>query len=244
MKKCLPLLLTFSVLFNSLVAQDLIKAVEEKSYNEVGSLLKSGAKINKTNKIGQFPLWTAVWNDDTAMVKLLIANGANVGQRFEKKEVTSNCLEIACQNGSADIVRILIENGAEVDGNGFHGHSPLRIASRNGRIAIVKYLIDKGAIIDSKGDDQATPLESAAGKGHLEIVQMLVEKGANVNHQDKELDSPLGEAARSGFIEVVQYLLSKGANPSLKNDKNQSAEDLARIGGQAKVEALLKEHRK
>ena len=72
---------------------------------------------------------------------------------------------------------------------------------------------------------------------------MLVENGANVNHQDKDNDTPLGEATKGGFLDVVQYLLSKGADTSLKNNDGRIAEDIARISGQAKVEALLKEHR-
>jgi ankyrin repeat protein len=245
MKKCFSLLLGFSLLFQALNAQDLFKAIEARDYKTVESLLKSGAKINATNKIGQFPLWNAVWNEDTIMVKLLIANGADVSQKYTNKEVVFSCFEIACQNGLTDIARMLVENGANANEKGFRGHSPLRTAARNGRVDIVKYLVSKGAAIDAKGDDdQATPLESAAGKGHLEIVQVLVENGANVNHQDKDGDTPLGEAASGGFLEVVQYLLSKGADTSLKNKEGKSAEDIAKLEGQAKVEALLKEHRK
>jgi len=244
MKKGLLLVVAIFMLLNILDAQDLIEAVSQKNYTQVESLLVSGAKINKTNKKGQFPLWMAVWNEDTAMVKLLIAKGVDINQRFKNKEITSNCLEIACQNGILAIVRMLVESGAPVNEKGFVGHSALRIASRNGRLDIVKYLIGKGAEIDSKGDDEATPLESAAGKGHLEIVQVLVENGANVNHQDKDGDSPLGEAARSGHMEVIQYLLSKGADTSLKNKEGRTAEDLAKLAGQAKAEALLKEHKK
>jgi ankyrin repeat protein len=244
MKKGLLLVTGFFMLLNILNAQDLNTAVEERNYEQVESLLTSGAKINKTNKKGQFPLWIAVWNEDTAMVKLLISKGVDVSQRFKNKEITSSCLEIACQNGLMAIVRMLVESGAPVNEKGYVGHSALRIASRNGRLDIVKYLIGKGAEIDSKGDDQATPLESAAGKGHLEIVHVLVEQGAKVNHQDKEGDTPLGEAARSGHMEVIQYLLSKGADTSLKNQDGRTAEELAKLAGQAKAEALLKEHRK
>jgi ankyrin repeat protein len=245
MKKVLSFLLIFFFAFHSLTAQDLIKAVESKNLKKAEKLLRSGADVKMPDSKGQFPLWVAIWNEDTAMVSLLITNGADVNQRLVNKEgVSLGCVEVACQNGLTDIVKMLVDHGVNINVKGYAGHSPLRIASRNGHSDIVKYLIGKGAEIDSEGDDRATPLESAAGKGHLDIVMLLTDAGAKVNHQDKDGDTPLGEAARGGFLEVVQYLLSKGADPSLKDNDGSTAENIAKTSGQAKVEALLKEHRK
>lgn len=240
MKKSFLLFFAYSLLFITVSAQDLYEAVDAKDHAKVESLLKAGAKVNKTNKKNQFPLWIALWNNDVQMVKLLIANGADVNQKFKGKDANINCLEIAAQNGSFEIAKLLVDAGAPFDVKGIKGCTPLRTACRNGRTDIVIYLVDKGADVDSKAEDMATPLEAAAGKGHLEIVQMLVEKGANVNHQDKEGDTPLGEAAKYGYVEVVKYLLSKGADVSLKNQQGYTAQDLARNAGQAKVEEMLK----
>lgn len=245
MKKQLCLLLIFFPILHSLTAQDLIKAVESKDYKKAEILLKKGDSSNITDRKGRFPLWIAVWNNDTAMVRLLIRNDANVNQPLVNKDgVSLTCIEVACQNGSTDIVKILVDRGVNVNAKGYDGHTPLRIASRNGYPDIVKFLISKGAAIDSEGDDLATPLESAAGKGHLEIVIQLTEAGARVNHQDKDKDTPLHEAARGGYLEVVQYLLSKDADTSLKDNDGSSAEDIAKVSGQAKVAELLKSHRK
>jgi uncharacterized protein len=240
MKKSFLLFFVSSLLFSTVNAQDVYEAVEAKDHAKVESLLKSGEKVNKTNKKNQFPLWIALWNNDVEMVKLLIANGADVNQKFKGKDGKINCLEIACQNGSIEIAKLFVEAGAPVDEKGVRNMTPLRIATRNGRTEIVKYLIEKGADVDAKAEDLATPLEVAAGKGHLEIVQLLVEKGAKINHQDKEGDTPLGEAANSGHVEVVKYLLSKGADVSLKNQKGYTAQDRASLAGQAKAEEVLK----
>jgi ankyrin repeat protein len=245
MKKTLCLLLIFLFTLLTLSAQDLIKAVESKNYKKAETLLKSGSDAKMPDSKGRFPLWIAVWNEDTAMVSLLITGGADVNQRLVGKDgVSLGCMDVACQNGLTDIVEMLVDHGANINTKGPVGHSPLRIASRNGHVDIVKFLIGKGAEIDSEGDDRATPLESAAGKGHLDIVMLLIDAGAKINHQDKDGDTPLGEAARGGYLDVVQYLLSKGADISLKDNDGSSAEDIAKASGQAKVEALLKSHRK
>jgi uncharacterized protein len=243
MKKHLCLLLIFFSILHSLTAQDLIRAVESKNYKKTATLLKTGASVNMLDRNGRFPLWIAVWNNDTAMVRLLTLNGANANQSLINKDgVSLTCIEAACQNGSTDIVKMLIDHGVNVNAKGYVGHTPLRIASRNGYPDIVKFLISKGAEIDSEGDDRATSLESAAGKGHLDVVILLTEAGAKVNHQDKDGDTPLNEAARGGYLEVVQYLLSKGADTSLKDNDGSSAEDIAKISGQTKVVELLKTH--
>jgi ankyrin repeat protein len=244
MKRTIHLLLLLLVASPFLSAQNLIDAVEAKDYKAVKEYIDKGGKINKPNKEGQFALWAAVWNHDTQMVELLLKNGADAKQKFKGKEAEIACLEISAQEGLLEITQLLADAGAVIDERSFRGITPLRIAARNGRIELVKYFLSKGCDADSKGEDGATPLEVAASKGHMEIVVMLVEKGANVNIQDKEGDTPLGEAAKHGFIEVVNYLLSKGADTSLKNAEGKNAEELARLAGQAKIEGILKQHRK
>lgn len=219
-------------------------AVEAKDYEQVQLYLQEGENVNKPNKKGQFPLWNAVWNGDTKMVELLLANGADPKQKFKGKEAQLSCLEIAAQEGLLEIAQLLVNAGADLNERGFRGHTPLRIAARNGRTELVRYFVTKGSDINSQGDDGATPLEHAASKGHIEIVKLLVESGANINLQDKEGDSALGEAARGGFIEVVTYLLAKGADVSLKNAQGYSAEVLAKLAGQAKIEEVLKQVKK
>lgn len=239
MRKMIGTLLAFCLL-QVASAQNLIPAIEAKNYGEVERLLQSGAKVNKPIKSGHFPLWNAVWNKDTAMVKLLLKYGADANGAFKAKDGQKiTCLDIACQEGLDAIVRILVEGGAGVNIKSVGGHTPLRVAARNGRTEIVKYLVAQGAEIDTKGNDQATPLEHAAGKGHLEIVAFLLEKGANINHQDKDRDCPLGEAAKGGREEVVKYLLAKGADTSLKNNDGHTPQELARLAGQNKIAEMI-----
>jgi ankyrin repeat protein len=236
------LLLAVFTLFLSHVssAQDLLESVESGNHALVESLLLAGAKVNKAAKSGQFPLWNAIWNGDTAMVRLLLKHGADADQRFTAKAGKIPGLDIACQEGHFAIVKMLVEGGADIEAKSIAAQTPLRTAARNGRTNIVQYLLDKGAEVDTQGDDRATPLEAAASKGHLDIVKLLVEKGGDVNHQDKDGDGPLGEAAKHGFEEVVKYLLSKGADVSLKNKEGHNAIELARLAGQARIADLLK----
>jgi uncharacterized protein len=231
-----------SVLFclsSNIFCQKLLDAVGAKNYVEVKALLEKGENPKKYGQNGIFPLWEACFVGDTAIVRLLIKFKADVNQQTKNKNPSSS-LHACTQEGHLDVVKILVENGVDVNRLGIANQSAIRVATRNGHLEIIKYLIVHGANFDDKSaDDRATPLESAAGKGHLEIVKFLVEKGANVNHQDKELDTPIGEAANKGFVEVVKYLLSKGANPLLKNDKGYDAIYRAKIAGQSQIAKLM-----
>lgn len=241
MKKTLWFLAMLLMASPALFAQKLLEAVDSKNYTLVEQYIKEGENVNKANKKGQFPLWVATWNNDTQMISLLLKNGADPKQQFKTKDGKLGCVDIAAQEGELEVIQLLANAGVDLDQKSLVGHTPLRIAARNGRTDVVAYFISKGCDINTQGNDGATPLEAAAAKGHLEIVQLLVEKGANINIQDKEGDFALGEAAKHGFIDVVNYLLSKGADISLKNQDGNTAEDLAKLSGQAKIETLLKQ---
>lgn len=240
MKKNFAILSLLLAIASMVSAQKLLQAVEAKDYKSTEQAIKAGEDVNAPNQEGQFPLWNATWHGDAKMVELLLKNGANAKQKF-RGEQEIGLLEVSSQEGHLEITDLLAKAGADVNERSFRGQTPLRIAARNGHVELVKYFLSKGCDVNTKGEDGATPLEHAAGKGHLEIVKLLVQKGGDMNMQDKEGDFALGEAARGGFLDVVNYLLAKGADVSLKNAEGSTAEEIARLAGQPKIQALLKE---
>lgn len=53
-------------------------------------------------------------------------------------------LHHACHCGQLDVVKLLVENGAEIDAQAINGGTPLMRAVESSREAIVSYLISKG----------------------------------------------------------------------------------------------------
>ena len=221
-------------------AQNLIKAVEKNDLEKVETLLEKGEDPNEYNEEGLFPLWRATANNNVAMTKLLLENGANVDQENKTSSGNLTSLIFPSQEGYLEIVQLLVEHGADVNYNAFRGFTPIRIAARNGHLKIVKFLAENGADIDSKAMDGATPLEHAASKGHYEIVKFLIEKGANVNNKDEEGDFPIGEAAKYGYTDIIKLLIENNADLSLKNAEDKTAYDLAKERGQNKAAELIK----
>lgn len=243
MKRNLFSLLLFTMLISATShAQKLFKAVEEGRTARVERLLKKGEDVNDYTENGLFPLWRAAANNNYEIALLLLENGANANQETKVPPLNSTSIAFPCQEGYLEMVKLLVDHGADVNLQGFRNFTPIRVAAQNGHLEIVKYLAEHGADIDFKAMDGATPLEHAASKGHLEIVTFLVETGANVNNIDAEGDFPLGEAAKKGYTAIIEVLINAGADLQIKDSSNRTAVEMAEAEGQTEAASLLKKH--
>jgi len=85
-------------------------------------------------------------------------------------------LHSAAERGNPEIVQLLIDAGADVNGKTTLGTTPLHLA-RNGDVAIV--LIKNGASVDERDSNGATPLWDAASSKRLSVVEACLDNGAN-----------------------------------------------------------------
>ena len=88
--------------------------------------------------------------------RLLVSLGADVCHR----DAAGNCPILyasdASNSGCAESLRILIENGADLNVKSYlTGNTPLHVAS----VPALKILFDNGALLQTKNDDGETPLE-------------------------------------------------------------------------------------
>lgn len=113
----------------------------------------------------------------------------------------------ASEKGHLNIVKYLLENGAEIDKENGYGWTPLMCASMNGFLDIVKYLVDKGANIEIKTDSKWTALTFASMEGRLEVVKYLIKSGADVNVRDDKNRSII-DCILNGALDVDDALLS------------------------------------
>jgi hypothetical protein len=78
----------------------------------------------------------------------------------------------AAQNGHPNVVRLLIDNGADVNGGTFIIGTPLIAAANNGHTEVVKVLLERGADVCFKADG-GTAEEVAQRQGYKQIVELL-----------------------------------------------------------------------
>ncbi|MGJ8725028.1 MAG: ankyrin repeat domain-containing protein [Roseibacillus sp.] len=151
-------------------------------------------------------LINAVFANETSQAKALLVEGLAVDEP-DQRGVTA--LGLACQNGNAELVELLLAKGAQAQTRSGR-EPPLLIAARTGSVACVKMLLAAGAKIDESGRGSQTPLMWAAAAGHQEVVSLLIAKGADT---EKTLDTGFDAllfAVRGGHRDVVVELLESG----------------------------------
>jgi ankyrin repeat protein len=120
-------------------------------------------------------------------------------------------LFIACVEGKAELVRVLVDGGADVNAPGSQGLTPFLLAAGRGNIKILKMLLPR-AHFAQRDNDGRTALHLAALKGHTHVVKTLVEY-IDPSTPDDFGAIPLHLAAQAGFIRTVEIFLK--FNPEL-----------------------------
>ena len=112
------------------------------------------------------------------MAFLLIEKGARVNIKDQNNRTA---LTLAVLKDDANLIKSLINYGADPDKLGPNRQTPLIIASREGKFNSVKALIDGGAYLDDTDLTGRTALDWAKIKRFKRIESILVEKGADLN---------------------------------------------------------------
>jgi ankyrin repeat protein len=124
-------------------------ASETGDVEQVARLLRDGVSVDAKNTVGRHrtALDRAIWAEQTDVVRLLLASGADPDQPIgEYGEDTP--VRFAAPRELTDILRLLLEAGADPDGRVAHERTtPLVLAAGQGLVSIVEMLVDHGANI-------------------------------------------------------------------------------------------------
>lgn len=95
-------------------------------------------------------------------------------------KVCNTALHHVCECGDVviDLVKLLIENGANINAKNALNFTPLMYAAKNNNWGMVKLLIDHSAGIDEKNDKGETALILISFWGYSDIAQILIQAGA------------------------------------------------------------------
>ena len=183
------------------------------------ALIARGANVNIAGNSGWSPLHEAVFRKMTAICVQLLACGAHVDRKYDSNNAAP--LNVAVQYGYIDIVDILVEAGASINGLGQYTWSPLHSAAQYGSFLAASRLIEYGASLNTKFDGVFTPIYFAAAQSNSLIVHLLAEHGADA---DPELYKPMTIALEEDSYEGVGALLQLGCTPGLSDYFNDDDE--------------------
>ncbi|KAK0752971.1 ankyrin repeat-containing domain protein [Schizothecium vesticola] len=186
-------------------AKALCSAVEYGHRETAAYLLDAGCPVNGTDP-DSVPLVLAVRRDHPRTVQLLVQRGADLNREDSSKE---RALTIAARSRSFEIAKILVDGGAELDGES-NGGTPLCNAIYWERLEIVRLLLDRGARLRPAGAWSHYPnvLEFAMVLSSEEVVGLLLEHYAHGKQEDGLTPSKaLLAAARRDRVELVDLIL-------------------------------------
>ncbi len=165
----------------------------------------------------------------------------------------------AVKNNQIEIVKELLDRGANVNATDENGNTPLHWAAKNVHTDIVELLIDTYHVdVNIQNEWGNTPLHTAAFYGHPNVVSLLIKKGANVNAQTSGPRlTPLHYVVHSlrlgitvtkwrgllnatDFINTIRILIENGADINARNALDQTPIDLANeLGLPDEIASLL-----
>ena len=139
------------------------------------------------------------------VAKLLHAEGCVLG--FSETEASGELCELARQ-GSLDILKLMLQCGANVDAVDYDSRSCLHLAASEGNLPIVEYLITTGrASINCVDRFGGTPLADAIRYAHSAVAKCLISFSAELKWDEVRASGELCEAARKGDVFRIELLL-------------------------------------
>ncbi|XP_037903075.1 serine/threonine-protein phosphatase 6 regulatory ankyrin repeat subunit A isoform X2 [Hermetia illucens] len=229
-------------------------------------LLEDGGDPLYKSHTGETPLHLACRNCHPDIVKHLIEA---VKEKYGSDTATSyintvnndgaTALHYACQitkeyvkipESDRDIVRILLENGADVSIQTKLTHETVfHYCAMTGNNDVLMEMIthmnptDIQKALNRQSSIGWTPLLIACYRGHMELVNNLLANHARVDVFDTEGRSALHLAAEKGYLQVCDALLTNKAFINSKSRVGRTALHLAAMNGYTHlVKFLIRDH--
>ncbi|HWZ30000.1 MAG TPA: ankyrin repeat domain-containing protein [Bryobacteraceae bacterium] len=164
-------------------------AAQQGDVNAVRTLAKQKVDVNAAQGDGSTALHWAAQKDDLEMAKTLLAAGASVKATTRLGAATP--LFMACRNGNAPMIELLIKSGADPNSVDEHGTTALMMAAAAGNAAAVNTLIANGAAVNAReGAHGQTALMFAAALGRSDAIKVLAAHGADPSVTTKAVKAP------------------------------------------------------
>ena len=216
----------------------------------VRALLDLGAEVNIRDKVGQTPLLAQIREpseDAIRVIESFLNAGANVNNsdNFGSTPLHKFCGSISDDEEEADIVKLLVNSGANINCQTIDGESPIFFATQAER---VRALLDLGAEVNIRDKVGQTPLLAQIrepSEDAVRVIELLLANGSNINVKDKFESTVLHYAAfHNTCSDIVSKLINAGARRNACDRNGNRPCDIAFwFGNEALFKQLCTCHR-
>ena len=190
-------------------------------------------------------LWHYSKDGNVREVGRLLSCGVNPNSLVEVKDfkyfARGKELPLLCAsaNGHKEVIKMLLDRGADVNATHHFGATALHWATIKDHQEVVEMLLERGADPDLADEDGYTPLLVATDNTDKDMVKLLLDGGADPDRGG--VFTPLCYAAEGGESDIVQMLLDAGADPNLSRWSAYSPFHIASEKGHTDVVRLFLE---
>lgn len=214
--------------------------VEIKTRNDVVdvvSLLQAGADPNARDlSADRRSVWTKLWD------RVLGRPSSAAPLPTALQMVLSGSRSHPWREEDVNVVRVLLERGADPNVKNRYGATPLMFAARTGAVAAADLLLQSGAHINTQDSTGETALYAAVEGNDLAMARLLQSRGARTDIRNQIGDMPLHEAVSYGHIEMALLLLEKGSDIEAPTAFGYSPLALAVCGNEIETAQMLLAH--
>ncbi|MDB9372166.1 ankyrin repeat domain-containing protein [Nodularia sphaerocarpa] len=155
-----------------------------------------------------------------AKVQQEITDGVDINSPDEYESRTPLMFAVSSPHANIDMVRLLVENGADVNALDTYKRTVLGLTVQSGNLEKIKFLLDAGADINYQTPNGYDVLIDAMygrditkNENLLAIIDLLIKRGAKLTGVSDYGESALIRASRTGRFDAVKILLAAGADP-------------------------------
>lgn len=248
-------------------------AAENGSKEMLELLLDFGANPNRELVDNWDPVCSAASDGNAEIVKILLDRGANcdsekvmcLGAQTGSKEIVrlmhergvdlndtmigaddDPALFRACQRSTKEVVEVLLNFGAVIDGKNNFNKTCLHAALDTGTIDVVQLLVDRGANIYLTDTNGGTSLHYAASRSYDDdpsFLELMLNLGLDINTVDSNGSTPLHHSAESNKESILKLLLNRGVDINQKNNAGNTAiSEIAKENKQLQSAKILIKH--